>query len=201
MQRRLLLRALLFAALLPQAACNKAPASQAPLFQLTDITGAPFGGDFALSDHAGQRRSLQDYRGKVVALMFGYLHCPDMCPTTLLELKQVLQRLGPQAGGVQVLFVTLDPQHDTSEVLSGAVARFDPRFVGLRGSEAEISQLAEKFNLVYQQLAVGFKAGGSIEHSAGVYVFDRGGKLRLYAAYGSSHVALEHDLRLLLQES
>ena len=95
MQRRLLLRALLFSALLPQAACNKAPASQVPKFQLTDITVAPFGGNFSLSDHAGQRRSLQDYRGKVVALTFGYLHCPDMCPTTLLELKQVLQRLGP----------------------------------------------------------------------------------------------------------
>lgn len=201
MPRRLLLRALLLAALLPQAACNKAPASQAPLFQLTNITGAPFGGDFSLNDHAGQRRSLQDYRGKVVALMFGYLHCPDMCPTTLLELKQVLQRLGPQAAGVQVLFVTLDPQHDTAEVLSGAVARFDPRFVGLRGSEAEISQLAKKFNIVYQQLGSNSMAGGSIEHSAGVYVFDRSGKLRLYAAYGSSHVALEHDLRLLLQES
>ena len=125
MGRGVLLAALL-GVLLPLGGCERAMSARPPAFQLTDITGAPFGRDFSLTDHTGQRRSLADYRGKVVALMFGYLHCPDMCPTTLLELKQVLQGLGPAASGVQVLFVTLDPERDTAASLASGVARFDP---------------------------------------------------------------------------
>ena len=194
---RLLLLLFLFSSL---AACSKVAPVELNL-KGTDIRDAGLGGDFSLNAHDGRLQSLSAFRGKVVALFFGYTHCPDVCPTTMLEYAQAMKALGADAERVQVLFVTLDPQHDTAEVLSGAVARFDPRFVGLRGSEAEISQLAKKFNIVYQQLGSNSMAGGSIEHSAGVYVFDRSGKLRLYAAYGSSHVALEHDLRLLLQES
>lgn len=198
MGRGVLLAALL-GGLLPLGGCERAMSARPPAFQLTDITGAPFGRDFSLTDHTGQRRSLADYRGKVVALMFGYLHCPDMCPTTLLELKQVLQGLGPAASGVQVLFVTLDPERDTAASLASGVARFDPAFVGLRGSPAETSQLARQFNVAYQQHQAA-DGSRSIDHSAGSYIFDRQGRLRLYAAYGSDNRVLEHDLRLLLSE-
>lgn len=112
-------------------------------FQSTDITGAPFSAAFRLSDQTGRLRSLEEFKGKVVALFFGYTHCPDVCPTTMLELKGALQTMGPQAQAVQVLFVTVDPARDTQAVLARYVPAFDASFLGLRGSEAQLQALAQ----------------------------------------------------------
>lgn len=197
-----LLLPLLAGMLLGSSGCDKLAASPQPqqLFRAADISGAGFGRAFALTDHKGRARTLADYRGKVVALLFGYVHCPDMCPLTLHELRRAQHALGAQGSGLQVLFVTLDPQHDTQAALAQAMANFDPAFVGLRGDAAQTRQVIGDFRLVLQRLAAAGKDAGEIGHSAGTYVFDRHGKLRLYAAYGTAHEAFEHDFRLLLSE-
>ena len=164
---------------------------------LTDVTGAKFGRDFALTDHDGRPRILADFRGKVVALFFGFTRCPDVCPTTLAELAAVMNQLGADAGGVQVLFVTLDPERDTPALLKQYVPAMHPAFLGLYGDAEAIARTAKEFKVYYQkQPASG--GGYSVDHTAGTYLFDRKGRLRVFAPYGQDQAALMHDLRLLL---
>lgn len=169
-----------------------------PKFRLTDVTGAPFGKALALNDHHGKPRTLQDFRGKVVVLFFGFMHCPDVCPATLAELAQVAKALGPDAARMQVLFVTVDPERDTPGLLRQYVPSFHPDFLGLHGDAAATAQVAKEFKIFYQKQS---QSGGdySMDHSAGTYILDQQGRLRLFAQHGAGATALLHDIRLLLQ--
>ena len=174
------------------------PAAQPPSFLATDITGATFAGDFRLTDHNGQVRTLADFRGKVVALFFGYTHCPDVCPTTLSDFAAALQQLGPQAERVQVIFVTVDPQRDTPELLKQFVPAFNPGFLGMFADEVTLKQLAKEYKVVYQKTGVKGTDDYLIDHSAGTYVYDPQGNLRLLMPYGSSPDVIAQDLKTLL---
>jgi protein SCO1/2 len=180
------------------AGCERAP--QQPALQLTDITGAEFGRGFSLADHNGHARTLADFRAKVVTVFFGFTHCPDVCPTTLAEMAQVMRELGPDAEKVQVLFITVDPERDTAEVLRQYVPSFHASFLGLHGDADAIARTAKEFKVFYQKQAL--PGGGySVDHSAGTYIYDREGRLRLYASYGRGAAPLLHDIRVLLQSS
>lgn len=181
------------------AGCQPAP--QPPSFQATDITGATFARDFRLTDHNGQVRTLADFKGKVVAVFFGYVHCPDVCPTTLSDFAAALQQLGPLAERVQVIFVTVDPQRDTPELLKQFVPAFNPGFLGMVADEETLRQLAKEYKVVYQKNSVKGADDYLIDHSAGTYVYDPQGNLRLLMPYGSSADAIAQDLKTLLTPS
>ena len=191
--RRLLALALLVALL---AGCGK---KQGGSFELTDVTGAPFGKALELTDHNGQRRTLADFKGKVVAVFFGFTHCPDACPTTMAELGSVARELGPDASRFQVLFVTVDPQRDTPEVLKQYVPAFNPAFLGMSGSPEDISRTAKEFKVYFQKQQ---QASGNytMDHSAGTFVFDKQGRLRLFGSYGVGAKPILHDVKVLLKE-
>ncbi|KAF0812850.1 SCO1 protein [Andreprevotia sp. IGB-42] len=169
-----------------------------PVFQGTDLTGANFGGDFQLTSHTGKPGKLSDFKGKAVALFFGYTHCPDVCPTTMSELKAAMQQLGDKAGQVQVLFVSVDPERDTQDVLSHYVPAFDGRFIGLTGTLPEVEKVAEQYKIVIQKQGSG--ANYTVDHSAGTYLLDKEGKLRVLVNYGAGPQALANDLSLLINE-
>jgi protein SCO1/2 len=178
------------------AGCDSSP--KAPAFQLTDITGAQFARDFQLIDHNGKPRTIADFKGKVVAIFFGYTRCPDACPTTMGELALVMKELGKDAERLQVLFITVDPERDTPEVLSRYVPAFHPSFLGLYGDAEATARTAKEFKIVYQKQPL--KDGGySVDHSAGSYLYDTSGRVRLFAQYGQGAQPLLHDIRLLLQ--
>ena len=180
------------------AGCERTPSP--PAFKLTDITGAPFGRELNLTDHNGKARTLADFRGKVVTVFFGFTHCPDVCPTTLAEMAAVMRELGPDEQKVQVLFITVDPERDTPQVLQKYVPSFHPGFLGLYGDADALARTAREFKIVYQKQAL--PGGGySVDHSAGTYIFDTEGRLRLYASYGSGAAKLLHDIRILLAAS
>jgi len=178
-------------------ACSPA----APKFKASDVTGASFGRDFALIDHTGAKRSLADYRGKVVVVFFGFMQCPDVCPTTLADLAETMRRLGADAERVAVLFVTVDPERDTPDLLAKYVPAFNPRFVGLSGDAAAIERTAKEFKVLYQKQPGKSPGSYSMDHSAGSFVFDPQGRLRLYVSYGQGADVFTHDLRALLNES
>ena len=168
-------------------------------FQLTDVTGAGFGKSLELTDHHGKPRTLADFRGKVVTVFFGFTHCPDVCPTTLAEMAQVMKALGPDADRVQVLFVTVDPERDTQQVLQQYVPAFHPAFLGLHGDAAATARAAKEFK-VYFNKQPGKSGGYSVDHSAGTFILDQQGRLRLFAQYGQGAPAFVHDIRLLLKQ-
>lgn len=177
------------------AACaREAP----PSFHSTDISGAAIGSDFALADQHGRVRHLSDFRGKVVLLFFGYSHCPDVCPTTLERLAKVMAALGPQAARVQVLFVTLDPERDTQQVLADYVQWFHPAFLGLRGDAATTAALTASFKAVASRQAVQGGMGYVIDHTAAVYAYDPQGRLRLYIRPEDGNEQVLNDLGSLL---
>ena len=167
-------------------------------FKNTDVTGLDYAKDFALTDHNGKPRSLADFKGKAVVVFFGYTHCPDVCPTTMSEMAAVMQQLGPQADRVQVLFITVDPERDTQELLSKYVPAFDPRFLGLTGDKAATEKVAKDFKVFYQKVA-GKEAGNySMDHTAGSFVFDPQGRIRLFVRHGQGAEPIAHDLKILL---
>lgn len=178
------------------SACK--PAGEASKLVATDITGADFGQSFSLTDHTGKTRTLADFKGKVVALFFGYTHCPDVCPTTMHDLKQTMKLLGPRADEVQVLFVTLDPARDSQEVLAQFVPSFDKRFIGLRADEATILVTAATFKIYVKKVEAQGKGGYTLDHSAGMYVFDKLGKIRLYVDYGEKPADIANDIKQIL---
>ncbi len=197
MQRRFALRAagaaLLAGAL---AACGK----DKPPFKSVDITGADYAKDFQLTDHLGQPRRLADFRGKVVVVFFGFTQCPDVCPTTLTELAQVKGALGEQGDKVQGIFITVDPQRDTPEVLKAYMAAFDPSFLALYGTPAQIEATARDFKVFYKKVEGKTPTSYTMEHSAASFVYDTQGRLRLYVRPGAGSQALTDDLRLLLSQ-
>jgi protein SCO1 len=180
------------------AACD-AKNQPPPSFTATDITGIDYARDFSLTDHNGKHRTLKDFRGKVVAIFFGYTHCPDVCPTTLSDFSLALAAMTPdEAAKVQVLFVSVDPERDTPELLRQYVPAFNPSFLGLHGSAQEIADTAHEFKVYYKKTPQG--EGYLIDHSAGTYVFDKQGHPRLYMAYGQGPQAISQDLKQLLAE-
>lgn len=180
------------------AACTPAKRTD---FKATDITGADFGRSLSLTDHNGVRRTLADFKGKVVVLFFGYTHCPDVCPTTLSDMAAALKLMTPaEARQVQVLFVTVDPERDTPKMLSEYVPYFYPTFLGLYGTPTETAAAAREFHIFYQRHAAPGPVGYLVDHTAGSYVLDRQGRLRLFEPYGQPPPDIAHDLKLLLAE-
>ena len=178
------------------AACNSA--AEQDKFSATDISGADFAQTLNLTDHNGKPRTLVDFKGKVIAVFFGYTHCPDVCPTTMADMKQVMKLLGSHADELQVLFVTLDPERDTKEVLAQFVPAFDKRFIGMYGTKAEIEKATADFKIFASKVENSGRSGYTIDHSAGVYLFDKSGKIKLYVAYGEKPAVIAADIKKLL---
>jgi protein SCO1/2 len=176
------------------AACSPT----APKFEGADVTGVSFGRDFRLTDHNGQPRSLADFRGKAVVIFFGYTHCPDYCPTTLSELAAAMTKLGTDASRVQVLFVTIDPERDTRELLAQYVPAFNPTFLGLYGDATATAATAKEFKVLYQKEPGPTPDSYTMDHSAGTFIYDPRGRLRVFEAYGKGPDVLAHDLRAVL---
>jgi protein SCO1 len=175
--------------------------SPKPSFKNVDITGSTaFANDFSLLDTNGNIKTMADYKGKVVVLFFGFTQCPDVCPTTLTEMEDALKLLGPKADKVQVIFITVDPERDTASVLAQYVPAFNPRFIGLRpADEAGLEKVAKDFRIYYKKVP-GSKPGSyTMDHSAGSYVFDQNGQLRLYIKHAQGPEVLAHDLKAILQ--
>lgn len=167
-------------------------------FRATDITGVEWGQDFELLDHAGTTKRLKDFRGKVLILTFGYTACPDICPTTLATLAESLRLLGEEAARVQVAFVSVDPDRDTAEQLQRYVTWFDARFVGLHGSEEATAVAASAFHVKFRKQYGDSAAGYAVDHTAGQFVFDASGRLRLFVQHGETPDSIAHDIRLVL---
>jgi protein SCO1/2 len=187
---------LLLLAALALAACSP----EGPKFRSTDITGAEFGRELALDGHDGKPRTLADFRGKAVLVFFGYTHCPDVCPTTLADAAQALKALGKDADRVQVLFVTVDPERDTPQVLSKYVPAFDPRFLGLHGDAAAIQKAAKEFKIYYEKRPGKAPGEYTMDHSGQSYVFDTQGRIRLLLRHDRLSQDLAEDLRTLLKD-
>ncbi|MGC2165209.1 MAG: SCO family protein [Gallionella sp.] len=176
------------------SACGE-PTLPSP-FHSSDVSSAFVDADFKLTDPRGKERTLGDFRGKVVAMFFGYAHCPDLCPTTMADLAQSMKMLGKDAERVQVLFVTVDPDRDTPQLLESYVAAFDPRFLALSGDKRATAQAAGAFQVKYQKQQTA--SGYSVDHSVGVYLVDPSGRVRLRTPYGESSAWIADDIRLLL---
>jgi protein SCO1/2 len=167
-------------------------------FETSDVTGADFARNFALTDHNGTPRTLADFRGRAVVVFFGYTKCPDACPTTLATLAEAMKKLGPEADRVQVVMISVDPERDTPELLKLYVPAFDPRFLGLYGDAQATARTAKEFKVIYQKVPGSAPGTYTMDHSAGTYMFDPQGRLRLYAGQGISADVYAHDLRALL---
>ena len=185
----------------PAAPAAGAAAAPAPLtFQGVDITGASYAQALSLPDAKGQQRSLADFKGKVVVVFFGYTQCPDVCPTTLAELAQVKKTLGADGERVQGVFVTVDPERDTPEVLTNYVGSFDPSFVALRGTPEQIKAVAKEFKVFYAKVPGTVEGAYTVDHTAGSYLLDTQGRVRVFERYGSGAPALTADLKALLAQ-
>lgn len=172
-----------------------------PQFSAIDVTGADYAKDFQLTDHNGQPRSLQDFRGKIVVLFFGYTQCPDVCPTSMTELVEVKKLLGADGDKLQGLFVTVDPARDTPDMLKAYMANFDPTFLALYAASPEkLAALAKDYKVYYKKVEGKTPTSYTMDHSAGSYIYDTQGRLRLYTRYGSGAPAMASDIKLLLQQ-
>ncbi|MGE5451257.1 MAG: SCO family protein [Acidobacteriota bacterium] len=208
-RQRLAVWLLALASTLSLVACKPAPregegATSAPAasahFNAVDITGADYARQFSLKDVNGQVRTLAEFKGKVVFLFFGYTQCPDVCPTTMADLSAVRKKLGPDGQRVQGIFVTVDPQRDTPEVLKPYLAAMDPSFVGLRGTPTETEATAKEFKVFFQKVE-GRDEGYTIDHTAGAFIFDPEGHVRLFVRYGLGVDAIAADIKALLATS
>ncbi len=179
------------------SACSEAK----PQFKSIDLTGADYAQGFTLADHNGQLRSLKDFADKVVVVFFGFTQCPDFCPTSMAELAQVKQLLGPDGDKLQVVFISVDPERDTPELLKAYMANFDPTFLALRPTLAELPEVAKNFKVYYKKVEGKTPGSYSMDHSAGSYIFDGKGRIRLYNRYGGGNEALASDIRLLMKNS
>jgi protein SCO1 len=194
-------RLTLLAAAALAAGCSRGEGPKAAVpFKGIDITGAEYARQLDLPDADGKPRHLADFKGKVTVVFFGYTQCPDVCPTTMVELAQVKKQLGPAGADVQGVFVTLDPERDTPELLKAYVSNFDPSFVALRGTPEETKNAAKGFKVFYNKVAGQTDATYTVDHTAGSYLFDRQGRVRVFTRYGSGSESLLADLRVLLAE-
>ncbi|HBH40262.1 MAG TPA: SCO family protein [Curvibacter sp.] len=201
MEKRRLLRSALLAVLAGGAlllgACSEGSKAS---FNAIDVTGADYAKDFALTDHNGQARTLKDFQGKIVVMFFGYTQCPDVCPTSMTELAAVKKLLDKDGDKVQGLFVTIDPERDTPEIMKAYMANFDPSFLALyAASPDQLAAVAKDYKVYYKKVAGKTPTSYTMDHSAGMYIYDTQGRLRLYSRYGSGAGALADDIRLLLK--
>jgi protein SCO1/2 len=179
--------------------CDSAPAGAS--FKAIDITGAEYARDFDLADADGKRRRMADFKGKVTLVFFGYTQCPDVCPTTMIELVAAKKALGADGARVQGIFVTIDPERDSAELLKAYVTNFSPDFVALRGSAEETLAVAKHFKVFYAKVPGSTVETYTMDHTAGSYVFDAQGRVRLFTRYGTGPEALAHDLKILLAQA
>jgi protein SCO1 len=184
---------------LSMAGCDRSSQAIAHAVAGTDATGTDLAKELSLTDHHGNTRTLADFRGKAVVVVFGYTHCPDWCPTTLADLARTMKLLGNDAGKVQVLFVTLDPKRDTPALLAQYVPSFYPSFLALYGDEAATEKAARNFGVDYQRQEGGASDGYTLDHTAGSFVLDAQGKLRLFLRYGIEANKIAGDLRTVLR--
>ena len=200
--RRAALLALAAALGLGLAACDGQglPGAARPSFKSVDITGAEYARELSLPDTEGQLRTLADFKGKVAVVFFGYTQCPDVCPTTMTELAEVKRQLGPDGARVVGVFVTVDPARDTAELLKAYMANFGPDMVGLRGTPEQTQAVAKHFKVFYAQVPGKTATSYTVDHTAGSYVFDTQGRVRLFTRYGSGTQMLVDDLKILLAE-
>lgn len=201
--RRIALTALAGLLSVPLVACDRVASlagSGKAQFKGIDITGADYARELALTDADGKPRTLADFKGKVVVVFFGFTQCPDVCPTTLLELAAVKRALGADGARVQGVFVTVDPERDTPQVLKAYVDNFGAGFVALRGDAEQTKAVARHFKVFYAKVPSKTEGQYTMDHTAGSYVFDPSGRVRLFTRYGVGAEALTHDLKLLLAE-
>ncbi len=170
-----------------------------PQFKSIDLTGADYAKDFALPDQNGQARSVKDFAGKVVVVFFGFTQCPDVCPTSMVELAGIKKSLGADGSKLQAVFISVDPERDTPEILKAYMGNFDPTFLALRPSMEQLPALGKDFKIYYKKVEGRTATSYSMDHSAGNYIYDTQGRLRLYNRYGSGAEGLTHDIRLLLK--
>ena len=180
------------------AACS--PSAKAPKFNGIDVTGAEYAKDFPLPDQDGKVRSIKDFAGKVVVVFFGYTQCPDVCPTTMSELAEVKRSLGADGERLQGVFITVDPERDKPEILKAYMANFDPTFVGLTGTPEQLAAVAKDFKIYYKKVDGKTPTSYTMDHSAGSYIYDPKGNLRVYTRYGSGAQALQSDVKALLSQ-
>lgn len=178
------------------AGCNRAGDAAAPGFRGIDLTGAPYGRNFRLTDADGRERTLGDYKDKAVLMYFGFVQCPDVCPTALIRAAKVKQLLGADGDKLQVIFITIDPERDTPEVIKAYTAAFDPSFIGLYGDAKRTRETADEFKVYYKQVPTG--SSYTMDHSALSYAFDPQGRLRLALRHEQTAEDYAHDLRQLL---
>jgi protein SCO1/2 len=190
--RRFLLPLLVLVAL---AACSP----DKPKFNAIDITGADYAKGLTLTDQNGQSRSLSAFKGKVVVLFFGYTQCPDVCPTSMTELVEVKRLLGADASKLQGVFVTVDPARDTAELLKAYVSNFDPTFVAFTPTPEQLAVVAKDYKIYYKRVEGKTPTSYTVDHSAGSYVYDTQGNLRLYSRYGAGPQVLAQDIQTLLK--
>ncbi len=169
-----------------------------PQFANADLSYADFGKDFALTDHNGKSRTLADFRGKAVVIFFGYTQCPDVCPTTMTGMAEAMKLLGADAARVQVLFVTVDPERDTQQLLAQYVPVFNPNFLGLYADSQTIAKTAQAFRVFYKKQPGSTPTTYTVDHTAGSYVYDPQGRLRLYIKHGEKPELIAQDLKLLI---
>jgi protein SCO1/2 len=171
---------------------------QAPTFKSNDITGAPFAQDFKLTDHTGQVRTMADFRGKAVVVFFGFTQCPDVCPTSMTTLAEVKRLMGDKGKQLQVLFITVDPERDTLPLLNAYMTNFDPSFLALRPEPEQLKELAEHVKVYYKKSEGKTPTSYTMDHSAGKYIFDKQGNIRLFSAYGTDAIVIASDIKNLI---
>jgi len=186
---------LLFLILICLVSCQN---SNQQTFVGIDISSVRMDTAFSLKDFNGRIRTLEDFKGKVVVLFFGFTHCPDICPTTLTDLKKTMVLLKDKASAVQVIFITLDPARDTEDVLKKFIPTFNSSFLGLTGTESDIDKVANQLKIFNKKVNDGSKAGYTIDHSAGLYVIDKKGSIKLHISNGQKPEDLASDLAKLI---
>lgn len=176
------------------AACGK----EEIIFQGSDISGTKLGRDLEMIDGNSQVRHLDDYKGKVVLVFFGFTQCPDVCPTAMAELSQTMELLGDDASKVQVLMISVDPARDTPEILSAYVSAFNPSFVGLTGSSEQLSKTAKSFKAYYAKSPGGSADQYGMDHASSFYLLDQQGEARVLISGNASAQDIAKDIKLLL---
>lgn len=189
-------RGLILGAALALAACSETK----PAFSGIDITGADYATGFSLTDHNGQPRTLADFKGKAVVVFFGFTQCPDVCPTSMTELAEARRLLGPDGERLQGIFISIDPERDTPEIMKAYMASFDPSFLALYAAPNALPELAKSYRIYYKKVEGKTPTSYSVDHSAGSYVYDPQGRIRVYHRYGSGAQALASDVKQLLKE-
>jgi len=170
----------------------------APTFHFTDITGAEFARRLDLPDADGKPRTLADWQGKVTVVFFGYTQCPDVCPTTMAELAQIRKLLGADGDKLQTVFVTIDPERDTPEILKAYLANFGPGVTALRGNAEQTAAAAKEFKVFFAKVAGKSPGSYTMDHSAASFIFDPKGRVRLFVPYGSDPKTLAADIKQLV---